>query len=396
VWSVAQIAAASPAQARPEGSADEVEPVFLDEMQLESEGSFAFREPPGAASDPWLARGPEAEPAPAPAGGEAPEPPRAGPDAELSPVEPAPPRPQAGPSLGLGAPPAPEPEIVSDDQIIEVGTDVIEVGEADDIPTVDAVELVDEEVPAAGPEGALAAPGAAAPEEAPPIPAAEAPAPAPEAPALEAAPPAAEAPSAGEEGLAAPPQAEAQADAGAQPAPEDEIPLVEDLPAPPPVPEPRAEAAAPPEEPVPLESLTIEEAPLVEPQEPPFPARRILEGLHRVVVHTTEGQVKRGSLSDPDLAASELILSPQPSGAPEALPADRVRAIFFMLGAGEKPPAPEGVKVRVTFKDGRQVAGFSPDYEPDAGGFFMIPADTRTNTARIWVYRGAVRQVTVS
>ena len=29
-------------------------------------------------------------------------------------------------------------------------------------------------------------------------------------------------------------------------------------------------------------------------------------------------------------------------------------------------------------------------------GFFMIPADTRTNTGRIWVYQAAVRQVTVS
>jgi hypothetical protein len=29
-------------------------------------------------------------------------------------------------------------------------------------------------------------------------------------------------------------------------------------------------------------------------------------------------------------------------------------------------------------------------------GFFMIPADTRTNTGRIWVYRSAVKNVAVS
>jgi hypothetical protein len=50
----------------------------------------------------------------------------------------------------------------------------------------------------------------------------------------------------------------------------------------------------------------------------------------------------------------------------------------------------------VTFRDGRQVAGFSPDYREGGIGFFMIPADTRTNTGKIWVYRSAVRQVAVS
>ena len=52
--------------------------------------------------------------------------------------------------------------------------------------------------------------------------------------------------------------------------------------------------------------------------------------------------------------------------------------------------------MRVTFRDGRQVAGYSPDYDPKLAGFFMLPADTRTNTGRIWVYRAAVREVSVS
>jgi len=67
-----------------------------------------------------------------------------------------------------------------------------------------------------------------------------------------------------------------------------------------------------------------------------------------------------------------------------------------MLAPGETAPAPEGKRVRVTFRDGRQVAGFSPDYREGGIGFFMIPADARTNTGRIWVYRAAVRQVSVS
>jgi hypothetical protein len=106
--------------------------------------------------------------------------------------------------------------------------------------------------------------------------------------------------------------------------------------------------------------------------------------------------VKRGTLRDAVLEGPTLELQVQPSGEREVLRVERLRAIFFMLGPSEKPPVPEGYKVRVTFRDGRQVAGFSPDYDPQAPGFFMLPADTRTNTARIWVYRSAVRQVSVS
>jgi len=128
----------------------------------------------------------------------------------------------------------------------------------------------------------------------------------------------------------------------------------------------------------------------------PEPAGALLEGVHRVVVHTLEGQVKRGVLESPDLAAAVLGLAPQPGASAEVIGTNKVKAIFFMLAPGEKAPAPEGNRVRVTFRDGRQVAGFSPDYREDAVGFFMVPADTRTNTGRIWVYRSAVRQVSIT
>jgi hypothetical protein len=160
----------------------------------------------------------------------------------------------------------------------------------------------------------------------------------------------------------------------------------------------------PPEEP--LDEIDVEDIPIVEgadlleeiPPEPPAPAAAVtrVEGVQRVVVHTMEGLVKRGVITDAALDAGTLPLAPQPGGAPEQLPTAKVKAIFFMLAPGEKAPHPEGKKVRVTFTDGRQIAGFSPDYTDAGAGFFMIPADTRTSTGRIWVYRSAVKTVAVS
>ena len=350
-WSLAQVTGGGAPAALAFGG-EEPEPALLDELQLESEGSF------GSA-------GPAHEPPPP------------------SPAE---------------EPAAAEPMAVSDEEIIEVGDDVREVAEAspeipavplpgggtapetpaEELPVVEAVELAElaEEPPLLEP----AAPGPPLPEPLPPGALSFEPVPpeppAPEASATETSP---------EPWLA-----------GSSPA---EPPAPEPLPAEPAPPEPApaetAAASAPPGgEPVPLESLTIDEEPLAE--EPGAPQGRLVPGLHRVVLHTVAGQVMRGLLQDPDLLAAAVALSPQPSGPPEPVPAERLRAIFFMLSPGEKAPDPEGLKVRVTFRDGRQVAGFSRDYDPEAPGFFMVPAESRTNTARIWVYRSAVRQVSVT
>jgi hypothetical protein len=118
-----------------------------------------------------------------------------------------------------------------------------------------------------------------------------------------------------------------------------------------------------------------------------------IEGEHRVIIHTVEGQVKRGVIRDVDLMDTAIPLEQQAGFAPERIPVSRVKAIFFMTQAGVRLPAPNGEKIRVTFRDGRQVAGFSNDYNASDIGFFMVPADTRTNTARIYVFRSSVQGI---
>jgi len=119
-----------------------------------------------------------------------------------------------------------------------------------------------------------------------------------------------------------------------------------------------------------------------------------VSGEHRVVLHTVEGQVLRGSLANADLRDPELPLL-QPNGAVARIPAEHVKAVFFMLPSGERPPAAAGTRVRIVFADGRQVSGLSPDYSADSPGFFVLPLDSRTNTARVWVYRANVGQITI-
>jgi len=123
------------------------------------------------------------------------------------------------------------------------------------------------------------------------------------------------------------------------------------------------------------------------------PVNAFIEGEHRVIIHTVEGQVKRGAIRDVDLCEETIPLEQQTGFAPERIPIKRVKAVFFMLATGSRPPQPDGQKIRITFVDGRQVAGFSHDYKGSGEGFFVIPADTRTNTSRIFIYRASVQAI---
>jgi len=154
-------------------------------------------------------------------------------------------------------------------------------------------------------------------------------------------------------------------------------PLPPPSPTPPPMPRPGAMRAA------------------TQPEPDPFAASpSFVTGEHRVVLHTVEGQVLRGSISNADLEDSEIPLI-HPNGAVTRVAADAVKAIFFMLPSGQQPPQASGTRLQITFSDGRQVAGFAPDYSAERVGFFVLPLDARTNTARVWVYRAAIRQISV-
>ena len=89
--------------------------------------------------------------------------------------------------------------------------------------------------------------------------------------------------------------------------------------------------------------------------------------------------MKRGTVCDVDLLDAHIPLLTQPSHPPEPIAAQRVKAIFFMLAAGQPQPAPEGTKVRITFNDGRQVAGFASGHRaPRTGSSSSPPTTGRT------------------
>jgi len=53
----------------------------------------------------------------------------------------------------------------------------------------------------------------------------------------------------------------------------------------------------------------------------------------------------------------------------------------------------QGRKIRVTFEDGEELAGFCMGFSPSRPGFFVVPVDTSGNNTRVFVVNAAVKDV---
>jgi hypothetical protein len=132
----------------------------------------------------------------------------------------------------------------------------------------------------------------------------------------------------------------------------------------------------------------------IRPEAPPPGAGELwVPGEHRVAVHTREGGTRRGIVRNVDLSASSFPLLPQGGRSAVQVPAAEVKAIFFMLGPGEKLAPAGGAPIRVIFLDGRSIEG-TRDSGDAPKGFFLVPSDAaRTSTRRVFVVRDATKSV---
>jgi hypothetical protein len=87
----------------------------------------------------------------------------------------------------------------------------------------------------------------------------------------------------------------------------------------------------------------------------------------------------------------------------EVLIAD-LKALFFVKDfagnpqhkeSGEFDPARAagGRKIQVVFKDGETIVGTTQGYQPGRPGFFLVPADAKSNNERCFVVSVATREV---
>lgn len=136
-----------------------------------------------------------------------------------------------------------------------------------------------------------------------------------------------------------------------------------------------------------------------EPAEPePLP-----DGWHRVIARFADGTLLRGYCNDFQPSRPQVCIWPELSAPPHErlfVPVGQLKALFFVRDFAGDPDrvddesfdhAPKGRRIQITFRDGEVLVGSTFSYKPDGDGFFVAPANSRSNNLRVYVVAGAVR-----
>jgi Family of unknown function (DUF6982)/PilZ domain len=136
---------------------------------------------------------------------------------------------------------------------------------------------------------------------------------------------------------------------------------------------------------------------------PIVPSTGASTGWQKVVARFRDGHLVRGYTADFHPSKPQLHLSTEPHSSDTLfLQLSQLKALFFVRDfAGDQMrvdrhdfgSAPQGRKVAVTFHDGEILLGSTLGYRGDGNGFFVHPADPRSNNLRVFVATGSTQQV---
>ncbi len=124
---------------------------------------------------------------------------------------------------------------------------------------------------------------------------------------------------------------------------------------------------------------------------------------NRVVARFADGHVVKGTTQDFAVTRDFFHVIPsEPGAAPVRVNVPLLKAVFFVKDhTGDKDynerkafdKLVPGRKLQVTFRDGEVLVGSSTAYDAARPGFFLMPADPKSNNDRIFVVMKAVRSV---
>ena len=126
----------------------------------------------------------------------------------------------------------------------------------------------------------------------------------------------------------------------------------------------------------------------------------------KVVVRYSCGRIIKGFTQDFFPAKKLFHLTPadNPSGEQIEVSITDLKAIFIVLDFAGHPlykerkrydpgEKPSGQKMEVTFIDGEVLVGSTLSYDPKRQGFFISPADPKSNNISVYVVSSSVEKV---
>jgi hypothetical protein len=124
-------------------------------------------------------------------------------------------------------------------------------------------------------------------------------------------------------------------------------------------------------------------------------------GKNKVVARFKDGSMLKGNTSDFLPNKNQFHLETD-GGDIQTVDVDRLKALFFVKDfAGNKDHIEAyaddisgcGRKIKVKFDDGETIIGYTTGYSPDRPGFYLTPAEKKSNNERIFVVKSASEKI---
>jgi hypothetical protein len=126
-------------------------------------------------------------------------------------------------------------------------------------------------------------------------------------------------------------------------------------------------------------------------------------GWQKVIARFNDGRIVGGYTNDFHPSKQQLHLFPNPrQGESTFIPLAQLKALFFvrefsgdatLVESKDFIEPPQGRKVEVTFHDNEIMVGSTLGYRGEGNGFFIHPADARSNNLRVFVTASGLRRM---
>ncbi len=124
---------------------------------------------------------------------------------------------------------------------------------------------------------------------------------------------------------------------------------------------------------------------------------------NRIVLHYGDGRIVKGNTGDFFPDKQWFHVTDKTTEKANRVDLSKLKGIFFVKDYDGNPEYQErndvertglGKKVKVCFKDGEAIVGYTPGFSPNKAGFFLFPSDPKSNTEKIYVVNAATEEIT--
>lgn len=123
---------------------------------------------------------------------------------------------------------------------------------------------------------------------------------------------------------------------------------------------------------------------------------------NRIIVRFTDGKILKGTTVDLLPNKSVFHLNENDTGAIHKIDIVNLKAIYFVKSFGGNKDYQDkndiervglGKKIRVSFKDGETLVGYTQGYSANRSLFIVFPCDPDSNNEKVFVVTGATDNV---